>query len=132
MLRLAGSPNMTLAVRKKPMERKLSDILLEIAMQGLKNPQSGHSEVIHPLMWLAHVAWNRETKAPDYMQTGFRNTLDRFPVSRDKIREELISTDWDEIVGRMREYKKVRFPDDSRVITLCAYTPRETLRVEWE
>ncbi len=28
----------------------------------------------------------------------------------------------------MREYKRLRFPDDNRIVTLCAYTPRKTLR----
>ena len=114
------------------MERKLSDILIEIAMQGLKSPRYGHEEVMGPLMWLAHVAWNRETKSPDYLKSQIRNMLAQFPIPKDNLRAELISEDWNEILQRMREYKRVRFPDDRRIITLCAYTPRETLRVEWE
>lgn len=114
------------------MERKLSDILIEIAMQGLNNPRYGHSEVMGPLMWLAHVAWNRETKSPDYPEGQIRNFLAKFSIPKSKLRTELISEDWNEILQRMQEYKRVRFGDDQRVITLCAYTPQETLRVEWE
>ena len=113
------------------MERKLSDILIEIAMQGLKNPRYGHSEVMHPLMLLAHVAWNRETTSPDYLEGRFHAQLAIFQIPKSKLRAELISEDWNEILQRMQEYKRVRFGDDQRVITLCAYTPRETLRVEW-
>jgi hypothetical protein len=38
------------------MERKLSDIFIEIAIQGLKDPKYGNSEIMHPLMMLAHIA----------------------------------------------------------------------------
>jgi hypothetical protein len=48
-------------------QRKRSDILIEIAMQGLASPPAAHSAVMHPLMWLAHVAWNREVAAPEYV-----------------------------------------------------------------
>ena len=44
--------------------RDLSDILIEIALHGLKHPKFGHSEAIHPLMFLAHVAWNQKTEVP--------------------------------------------------------------------
>lgn len=38
------------------MQRKLSEIFIEIALQGLKTPKFGYSEVMHPLMMLAHIA----------------------------------------------------------------------------
>lgn len=113
-------------------QRKLSDILIEIAMQGLKSPTSGHSEVMHQLMWLAHVAWNREVKDLDYLRTELKSILSGFDIHESVLRRELISEDWTTIVDRMRAYKKVRFPDDSRFITLCAYTPQSMLRVEFE
>ena len=113
-------------------QRKLSDILIEIAMQGLKSLASGHSEVMYPLMWLAHVAWNREVKDPGYLQAELKGILSGFGIQESVLRRELISEDWTTIVDKMRAYKKVRFPDDSRFITLCAYTPWGTLRVEFE
>ena len=112
-------------------ERKLSDILIEVAMQGLKDPSAGHSAVIHPLMWLAHVAWNREVSTPDYLQGRTDDFLAKFDIQKSVRRRDLISHDWENIVDRMRAYKRVRFPDDTRFITLCAYTPHGTLRVEF-
>jgi hypothetical protein len=114
------------------MERKLSDILIEIAMQGLKSPKYAHDEVMHPLMLLAHIAWNRDTMSPDYPPDGYQQRLAEFGIPKSKIRRKLISEDWEEILERMLAYKQARFPEDSRVITLCAYTPWGTLRVEWE
>ncbi len=112
-------------------QRKLSDILIEIAMQGLKSPSAGHSEVMHPLMWLAHVAWNREVSTPDYLRGKIDDFLVKFDIPETVRRRDLMSQDWGDILDRMRAYKRVRFPDDNRFITLCAYTPHGTLRVEF-
>jgi hypothetical protein len=113
-------------------QRKLSDILIEIAMQGLSNPRHGHSVVMHPLMWLAHVAWNREVRDPTYLQDEISRFLSKFDTPSDTLESHLVSKDWSVLVERMREYKRARFPDDNRFITVCAYTPRGTLRVEFE
>jgi hypothetical protein len=113
------------------MDRKLSDMLLELAMQGLENPRYGESEVLHPLLFLASVAWNRETMSPNYREGRYLRELARFSIDKKKLREELISEDWTVILNRMRAYKRARFPEDTRVITLCGYTPWETVRVEW-
>ena len=114
------------------MNRKLSDMLIEIAMQGLKSPKYGHSEVMHPLMLISHIAWNRVTKSSDYMDGRYLSELAKFPIPKSKFRQELISEDWEDILARMIEYKQARFPDDNRVITLCAFTPWGSLRVEWD
>ncbi len=114
------------------MKRKLSDIFIEIALQGLKKPKYGHSEVMHPLMMLADIAWRRETSDPKFMEGEYEKDFAVFKFSRKKLKTELISTDWNVILQRMREYKRLRFPDDKRIVTLCAFTPRGTLRVEWK
>jgi len=110
----------------------LRNNFIEIALQGLKDPKFGHSEVMHPLMMLAHIAWQRETSDPNYMNDKYEKEVSLFNFSTKKLAAELISTDWSEILQRMQDYKKLRFPDDNRTVTLCAYTPRGTLRVEWE
>ncbi len=115
----------------KKMNRKLSDILIEIAMQGLKNAKYKSSEVMHPLMFLSHIAWNIVTKSPDYLEDSYRDGLSKLQISKRKLRTELTSTDWDGILQRMNEYKQIHFPDDKRVITFCGFTPQSTLRVEW-
>ena len=65
------------------------------------------------------------------MQGEIEGALAKFCVQEDVVRKDLISEDWSAILDRMRVYKRVRFPDDTRFITLCAYTPRGTLRVEF-
>lgn len=112
--------------------RKLSEIIIEIAMQGLTHEKYAHSEVINPLMFLAHVAWNRDVGSSDYLAEVYQRELRKFPISKKALKRELISADWDVILNKMIEYKKERFPDDKRLITVCGYTPRKTFRVEWE
>ena len=114
------------------MTRKLSEILIEIAMQGLKHEKYAHSDTMHPLVFLAHVAWNRDTKSTDYLREEYRKQLNEFPVPKSAIKRELISDDWDDILERMIGYKREHFPEDRRIITVCGYTSRETFRVEWE
>lgn len=113
------------------MKRKLSDVFIEIAMQGLKSPKYGNSEIMHPLMMLAHIAWQRETSDPNFMEGQYEEEFAKFDFSSKKIKTELISTDWSSILRRMQDYKKIRFADDNRIVTLCGVTPRGTLRVEW-
>jgi len=113
--------------------RKLSEIIIEIAKIGFKKKKYKESELMHLLMFLAHVAWNRDTKQKNYM-TGSQllEKIANFPGSKKQINRELISSDWEEIISEMQKYKRKHFPDDSRKITLIGYTPWETLRVEWE
>jgi len=113
------------------MTRKLSEIILDMAMQCLKHKKYAHSEVVHPLVFLAHVAWNRDTKSPDYLEEVYRKELNKFPVPKHIMKRQLISRNWDDILERMIKYKKDHFPEDKRIITVCGYTPRETFRVEW-
>ncbi len=115
-------------------QRKLSDILIEIAMQGLSSPRHYGSVVMQPLMWLAHVAWNREVREPEYLQVNMLHFLSEFEsdIPARTLESHLVSTDWNAVVERMQEYKRARFPEDTRFIKMCGYTPRQTLRVEYE
>ena len=91
------------------------------------------SELMHILMFLAHVAWNRDTKEKHYMSGSvLLKKIADFPGSKKQIKRELISSDWEEIITEMLRYKRKHFPNDSRKITLIGYTPWETLRIEWE
>ncbi len=63
------------------MQRKLSDIFIEIALQGLKSPKFGNSEVMHPLMMLAHIAWQRETSDPNFMDGQYEKKFDELVKS---------------------------------------------------
>ena len=48
--------------------RKLSEIIIEIAKTALKDEKYCKSELMHTLMFLFHVAWNRDTIDSDYLK----------------------------------------------------------------
>ncbi len=117
----------------KPKYRKLSEIIIEIAEVGYKKKKYIGSELMHLLMFLAHVAWNRDTRGTNYL-TGapLLKQIQNFPVKEKRVKKELISSDWEEIISEMLKYKRKHFPDDLRKITQIGYTTQETLRVIWE
>ena len=112
-------------------QRKLSDILIELATQGLKDPEADNYEVIHPLLWLAHVAWNREVGDIDYAVGEVKDTVAVFKIPTAILKRYLISTNWEKLLEKMRIYKRFRFPEDIRYVTHCGVTTRGTMRVEF-
>jgi len=115
------------------MEKKLSEIIIEIAAVGLKRQEDMHSEVVHILMFLAHIAWNRDVRNGNYYTDGeCFSFIDRFDMSPGVLKEKLISTDWESLITKMREYKRIHYPNDKRFIVSIGYTERETLQVMWE
>ena len=117
----------------KQKDRKLSEIIIEIAEIGFKKEKYKDSELMHTLMFLAHVAWNRDTKYTNYL-TGslLLEKIEDFPINKRQVKKELISSNWEEIILEMLKYKRKHFPDDSRKITTIGYTPWETLHIEWK
>jgi hypothetical protein len=115
------------------MDKKLSEIIIEIAVVGLKRQEDMHSEVIHILMFLAHIAWNRDVRNGIYYTDGeYLSFIDGFDMSATVFKKKLISTDWEYLIMKMMEYKRIHYPDDKRFIKSIGYTERETLQVLWE
>ncbi len=122
-------------------QRKLSEILIEIARIGWKAPfrdQDPAPITIHILMLLASEAWNRENQAEvQYPSAGQRvQIVDQMRagmgLSQADLKRQFISTDWETIIELMRVYKQHHFPEDYRQIVACGYTPQETWRVAWK
>ena len=114
-------------------QRKLSDIIIEIAKQGLSCEKYAHSKVMHALTALAHIAWNWETVSESYtpreQYIGFINQL---RLSAKSIRRELVSEDWEAIISRMRAYKRQHFQNDRRESLLPVGSRRgKPPRVQW-
>ena len=83
-------------------------------------------------MFLSYIAWNRVTVSAEYMEDEYKQLIADFDISKQKLKRELISTDWEKLVLIMMEYKRDYFCEDNRVITACGFTPQNTLRVEWK
>ena len=67
----------------------------------------------------------------DFFLKPYKNIVEHFQLSVSST-SQFAHPDWDVILRKMRDYNKLRFPDDNRIVTLCEYTPRGTLKVEWE
>lgn len=115
------------------MEKKLSEIIIEIALVGLKRQKDMHSEVVHILVFLAHIAWNRDVRNGAYYTDGeYLSQIDSFDMPPKVFKKKLISTDWESLITKMIEYKRIHYPNDKRLIVSIGYTERETLQVLWE
>ena len=119
--------------RVNQMDKKLSEIIIEIALVGLKRQEDLHSEVVHILMLLAHVAWNRDVRNSAYYTDGeYLSLLNRFDMPPKVFKKKLMSTDWESLITKIIEYKRIHYPNDKRFIVSIGYTERETLQVLWE
>jgi len=78
--------------------RKLSEIIIEIAKTGFKDEKYFESDLMHTCMFLAYVAWNRDTRDLDYQrEIELTETLKKFPHNKRRVRRELISENWEDI-----------------------------------
>lgn len=115
------------------MNKKLSEIIIEIAVLGLKKQEDYQSEVIHILVFLAHIAWNRDVENGNYYTNGeYLSFIKKFDMPAKVFKKKLISTDWEFLIRKMIEYKRLHYPNDKRFIKSVGYTERETFQVMWE
>jgi len=87
---------------------------------------------MHVLVFVAHVAWNRATQGPDELEETFQADLSKFPLPRSKIRRELVTKNWEQMLSIMLDYKRKHFANARRIVAVCGYTPRETFMVAWK
>jgi len=81
---------------------------------------------------LAHVAWNRAVDPLGGDQVGYyRKLLALFQAENPNFMKELKSTDCEAMIQELTNLKLALYPTDGRMIRLCGFTPRGTVRVEW-
>lgn len=102
---------------------KLLEILIAIARLGHRHEKYFHSNVMHVLVYLAHVAWNRDTESPNYLGDRYRQQLKEIPLSEGTIKKELITEDWEAILKRMLDHKRQNFSEERSFITACGTLP---------
>jgi hypothetical protein len=114
--------------RKK---KKMSEVLMQMAMTVLKDPTSVPStEAAHTAVLLAHVAWNRAV-GEAFTDLECKRILRRFEKSRRSLWIELRSPDWKALIGELIEYKSENFPDDKRIVVICGMRDGK-VHVEWK
>ncbi len=113
--------------------RKMSKVLVDLAERLLAQPaEETSSEGCAAALLLAHVAWNRAVDPLGGDQIGqYRKGLAAFQAENPKCFKELKSTDWETMIQQLVTLKRALDPGDDRIISLCAMTSQQTVRVEW-
>jgi hypothetical protein len=117
--------------KKTDQFRKMSEIMEEMSMRLLRNPDGPpSSEAVHVALFFANVAWN-ECVGLGAERERTKNIWQAIEAENPKLWDELKSRDIDAMIDELVEYKKARFPDDQRRILACGGTDHGTIRVEW-
>ncbi|MCP5069853.1 MAG: hypothetical protein GY946_25070 [bacterium] len=112
-------------------DRKLSEIIKEMALRLLENPDAIPSEpaAIAALM-LAGAAWN-SALGDDVMRDKHRELVDQIDWEDVVPWAEFRSADTDKHVAELADYKRQHYPEDRRRIVATEMTPEGEVRVHW-
>lgn len=112
-------------------ERKLSEIIKEMAHLLLKNPSIPPTEPASAaVLLLAGAAWNIAV-GDENLPDNHCKVIEQIDWGNVKPWEELRSNDTDWLIAELVEYKQKRFPDDLRLIMGSEMTPQGNFRVHW-
>ena len=96
---------------KAVQERKLAEIIKEMALRLLKKPDDIPSAAAAALL-LASAAWNSAV-GDNGLRDRHREMLKRLAWNRGEPRAELVSRDSARLIDELVEYKRAHFPDDA-------------------
>ena len=114
-------------------EKKLSEVMIEMAKQLLKKPQKiPSSEPFHVALLLATVAGNREVVDDDFQSNDQYYDLIRAIEKHDPVLwDDLVSSDCKAMILKLREYKRNKYLFDRREIVSCGINERGNIEVSW-
>jgi hypothetical protein len=125
-----------LAVRQtssseKTADRKLSEIMKEMALRLLKDPEPGASEpaMIAGLL-LAGAAWNSAI-GDDAVRDKHRELVEQIEWGYVTPWVELRSDDTEQLIAELVDYKREHYPNDLRRIVATELSPEGNIRVHW-
>ncbi len=112
-------------------ERKMSEIFKEMAFTILKNPRAlPSSEAMHAGLLVAHVAWNREL-GESFPDEQYEAVLKEFSKSRPSMWKEFSTRNTRLMIEKLRVYKRINYPDDSRIVIICGMRESGVIHIEW-
>lgn len=129
---ITGKEKKTGQTRAARSNRKLSEIIIEIAMTAFKDEKHYESELMRSLALLAVTAWNSDTMDDDpVLREELAPIFAIKQPDKARMRKRLISDDLDAIKEIMLNYKLLHYPEDQRKIMYCRFLPDMTFQVEW-
>lgn len=114
-------------------DEKLSEIMIEMANLFLKEPEKiPSSEPFHVALLLATVAWNTEVIDDDFQSSNqYCNSIKEIEKYNSVLWDDLISSDCEVMVSKLREYKRDKYLFDTREIVSCGTNVRGNIEVNW-
>ena len=129
--KVARLPVRQVSPLKQDLDRKLSEIIKEMAMRLLKQPDAAPSEpAAMAALMLAGAAWNSAV-SDNVMRDQHRRLLDQIDWSGVTPWSELRSDDTEQLIAELVEYKRERHPNDMRRIMATEISPKGNVRVHW-
>jgi len=112
------------------MKNKLSEIVLQLALTILKDPQEPpSSEVAHAALLFVHIAWNRSLGDSSAF-SNYEKILEQFEKSNPLFWDEFQEKTALKIINRLIDQKNRQFFDDKRKIKVCGML-KGNVHVEW-
>jgi hypothetical protein len=114
-------------------EKKLSEVMIEMAKQLLKTPQEiPSSEPFHVALLLAAVAWNREVVGDDFQSKAqYYDLISEIEKHDPVLWDDLVSSNCEAMISKLREYKRNKYLFDRREIVFCGTNERGNIEVNW-
>ena len=111
--------------------RKMSELIKEMAGRLLRKPEDVPSLATdQTTVLLASAAWNFASGYPN-LRGQHRAALEQLDWEGAAPWAELLSSDTDQLIAGLVEYKRAHHPNDRRRIVAAGMTPAGNLRVEW-
>jgi hypothetical protein len=116
---------------QRPEEQKLSEVIKQMAMRLLKNPDAVPSEpaAVAALM-LAGAAWN-SALGDNAMRDQHRKLVEQIDWSGSVPWAELRSDNTDQLIAELAAFKREHYPTDLRRIVATEMSPEGNVRVHW-
>jgi len=112
-------------------ERRLSEIIKEMALRLLKKPDAVPSmAAAETALLLASAAWNSASGEPG-LRNHHREMLKKFDWGGASPWAELRSSDTDWLIVELVEYKQAHYPNDRRRIVAAGMSPEGKIQVQW-
>ncbi len=112
-------------------ERKLSEIVKEMALRLLKEPDAVPlPAAAEAALLLATGAWNDALGAAVFREQD-HEMLKKLERGEPSSRAELLSRDTDRLIAGLVEYKKAHYPNDRRHIVAAGMNPEGNVQVHW-
>jgi len=110
--------------------QKMSEVMKEMAEQLLRDPDTVQSsEVFSLALMFANFAWN-ECTGLDYPRESYSPGWEAIEARDPNVWDDFKSTDIDELIDELVEYKRQHFPEDQRRILVCGFV-RGSVKVKW-